>query len=399
MNDIIYLYGQRYRIIMLPAGIVSPTTKQKLAYQHGVDITGKYVDLCGKFSISKDTYVLEKTKTVKYNDYSIDELKIILHLLKVSLITTNTRFIEILIRGLRDKDLLSYFYDDISLDSSKLIAKVNELIHDPNKICICSDLRPARFDRHKYSIYQLLKDLKTYKAEICINKDILNYSEITTSNRDLLNTTTTVFGKICKVIGNRERANLSLLLKLEEDYITLCFVRDGKPHLTNFILKVDNPYLRRKLYGARVVVDPIFKNILSIDTSRLPVISRRFLRVTEEDLVTYLIEEELQKICMSKVITPEKTKSDKKNSVTVKDKYSYCELKVKLLGSKSLKDLIKDESLDYKDCKKRLKRSREVYNDTVFRYLLKKIHSSGTFSGRYKDIKGQIRIKTNDKNR
>ena len=381
------LYGQRYKITLLTAGSIS-SYKKSLAYQHGIDEQGNYVNLCGKITVSRPVYVLEKSRVVEYQDYTKGELCTLLYFLEASIDYIEIpRLTEILVRGTRDKELLSYFYNDILIKRGKWRDRIGFLVNNPEAIEeVVSFPYPARFDRHKYSIYQLLKDLKKYQAKVCISEDIMEYDNITTSDRNVRGKES-MFGDICEVVGNRTKANLSLMVKSEDGiYSTFCFVRDGKPHLTEFIVRADNPYLKRKLYGARIVVGSIISNnVLHLRINRLPVISRKFLRVSEGDIVNSIVQEKIEERVVNGMEHVEK-KTDGN------DKYEYCELKTALL-EKDPGDFLRrvDESRESMSGKKELKKARQRKNDLVFRYLLSKQPKSGIFEGK-KNYRARIEV-------
>ena len=391
-----YCFGQRFKITLLAAGNIE-VFKKSLAYQHGIEPGGNYVCLCGRNTITADVYVLEKSRVVEYPEsYTPEEIKVLVKFLKASLNHIKIpRLTEILVRSLRDRELVSYFYGDLLIKREKWNKRIQVLIDNPLALDTISLPCPARFDRHKYSIYQLLRDLKKYKAEICINEDILDYEKITTSDRSLRDSDGFMFGKVCDVVGNKRRANLSLMIKSGEDYSTFCFIRDGKPHLTEFFVKTENPYLKKKLYGARVVLGSVvFKDVLHLKIDRLPVISRRFLRVKGEDIVSSLVNEKVQELGMKRVDIPksEKVKAKEYKEVGSRDLFDYCEVSTKLLG-KRFDELVEKDitTLDYKTRKKELKKAKGKRNDLIFRYLLTKQPKTGIFEGRGK-YKAEIRI-------
>ena len=394
-----YLYEQRYKIQLLSKGNIRSYKKQ-IAYQIGFyKEQGTPVDLRGRISVDNDVYVLMKTNKIlgKYED--IETEISLLYLLNAALTLqqpTSPKFVEILVRGIKDEELLSYFYDDFQYVWRKWTARISELIDDPDKIKRVDPINyPIRFDRHKYSVYQLLKEIKTYKAGICINESLLEYDTITKQSRGIIceKENSLVFSDICDIIGNKSKANQSLLIKKGDNFSTLCFIRDGKSHLVRFMVKVEDRYLRSKLYGARVVFLAITRDILYLDISRLPVISKRFLRVNESDIVSALASERLEEYYMKRTPKPSGSIA-KSDNTTLKHGYKYCELKTRLL-TKDLSNLVDSTTpLDYEVRKKELKKARKKRNDLILRYLLGKNIRTGTFH--FGNISARLEI--DDKN-
>ena len=400
MNTI-YLFRQRLKVELLSAGIIAPYKKQ-LVYQHGVDTSGNYVNLCGLNSCSSDVYVIMRSNTIGTSEPTEEERRVLLSFIKASIKNINiNKLTEILVRGLMDKELVSYFYDDLYIKHPKWVSRIQHLMTYPTDWEPITNLPPAQFDRHKYSIYQLMMDLKKYHAKICINDDILEYENLTTSHRDLRKDTSGIlFAQICDVVGNKTKANLSLLVKSGDDYTTLCLVRDGKYHLTEFVILAENPYLRHKLYGAKLVHGSIIsRDILHIQIERLPIISRKYLRVTEADLVSSLVNERVQEECMKMVPHPSTESTEKHEVVSMgsNNKFSYCELKTRLCSKKVvLSEQVEKElaiSKDYKIRKRELKKARKRKNDMIFRYLLKKQMKLGVFSTDDKKYSASISLK------
>lgn len=394
MNEL-FLYGLRYEIKLLPVGSIP---KKKIVFQHGMDTEGRYYDLRNKTQIDRPIYALLKTNSIYYEEYVSSDIILLSQFLNAVLPVKNPKFIEILVRGIRDKKLVSYFYDKFFYGEEWGI-RLHQLANDPNCLEKTSlDNYPARFDRYKYSIYQLLKDLKKYDAKICLSKDLLKYDRITNINSGKLdNISELTFSKIYKIVGNSQRANQGLLLKSNnEEFLTLCFIRDGKPHLTSFIIQTDNKYLRKKLYGAKIAT-AITKDILLIDTNRLPIISRKYLRVTESDIVTSLAQEQAVWSCMKKTLDSlpsiKEDKGDKKEIKKIDNVggYSYCELRTTLY-SKDLSEYAKDLPQDYKLIKRELNESKKRKDDLVLRYLLTKKLREGIFSDGNGKATARLRI-------
>ena len=376
MKKELFLFGLRYKIELLPVGSIP---KKKIVFQHGMDTAGNYYSLCNKTHIERPIYALLKAGSVFYEEYESSDIILLSQFLNAVLPVKNPKFIEILVRGIRDKKLVSYFYNEFFY-GEKWGIRLKQLANDPSCLEKTSlNDYPARFDRYKYSIYQLLIDLKKYGAKICLDKELLNYDRITNINSGILdNMTDFTFSKIYKIVGNSKRANMGLLLKSSnEEFLTLCFIRDGKPHLTNFIIYTDNKYLKKKLYGAKVVT-AITKDLLLVNTSRIPVISRKFLRVKESDIVTSLAQEQASWIYMKKSLDSlplsslkeDNVDTDKREAKIIETKdYSYCELRTKLY-LKDPSDYVKDLPHDHKLLKKELNKSKRRRDDLVLRYLL-----------------------------
>jgi len=378
----INLIDSRYKISLIDKESF-PKRKKNLVFQHGITEDYIYINLCGIKFITQDVYALERTNEVRTNEYSEDEIKVLSSFLRASLIIKNLKLIEILVRGIRDVELLSYFYDDVLIDREKWvdrICKIEDGSYDPVEVNL-----PARFDRHKYSVYQLLTELKKYKAKLCISDDFLNYRILTPNYRPReIDLSSLSFGEICDVVGNRTRANLSLLVKHEDTFFTYSIIRDGKLHVNNLVVISDNPYLRKKLYGARLVKFSIFKNTFVLDLSRIPVISRRFLNIKESQLVDSIINEDIQTKILS--LLSEKTANPTKDTNTttvgvqkpmrsskpINNNYKYTELKIKLINKVNKNLITTDIATDYNTQVLELKKAAKKTKDLSFRYLLGK---------------------------
>lgn len=384
MINEIKLSGLRYKVVRIEPGSIKEI-KKRLVYQHAVSIDDKdvmYVSLCGSCTIGVPCYALARTyEEPKEREYTTEELRILLGLLwEATMKVKIPRFTEILVRGISDSELNKGFYDHVSSDYFK--ARIQYLYENPQGYKR-DNVHVSLYDRQRYSVYQLVKDLVKDGAEICIDPEIIKYEKISTGHSPRLPEENWV--KSIAVQGNKNRANLSILYKLESgSYGSMCFVKDGALHTSLALVRINGDRLKKILYGARVVSDTfIFKNELLLDLEKIPVIGKKFIsRVKEDDYlrscVNLLIQEQAYKFaCYNH---PEaKEEKERKCEVVKKNEKTRSYTAHCLSAKTNSKGLIsyrarkiEGEESDLKVRKKELEKARKTKRDMTFRYLLSK---------------------------
>lgn len=389
------LRGLKLKVTKLEAGVLTRGQKRKFPYQWAVLIdnssktTVKPYPIHGQYSIKEfpgySCYILEKTKEVSdRGEYKIDEIKILLKFLSVSINTIKIpRYTEFLVRALNDESISSRFYSNVDYKSLK--CRISYLEDNPDMYKWGTERTYSeQYNRRRYSIYQLVNDLVSDNSEICIDNEITDYKKISISRRSIdFKKEDNIWGKIIYKQGNKERANLGITYKvLSTDVLSsMCLVRDGGVWTKTIIVKVNSPRLKQRLHSAGIVWGTLIsKDELILDLTKLPIIGKQYLSgIDEESYFSACLYCMIQEHAWKKVKKIDK-KDDKKVS---KGEYhpatsSYLApcLDSKILGSSSiiLNSLVEKQITDFsvETRKKELDRAREVKRDITFKYLMSK---------------------------
>ena len=384
------LKGLKFTVERIEPGDIRET-KKRLAYQHAVYIEDsgndfEYVSLCGSYKLTpKDGYSCYglsrlRTEAVDRSDYTEGELKILYRLLySIAKEVKIPKFTEILVRGISDVNLTSLFYDKVRSDLFfKYLGDLCNGVREYER----GEIHVETYNRDRYSIYQLIKDLVKDEASISINPDLIKYTRISLSKRP--ERSKEDWAKVVSMQGNKYRANVGILCKAESFY-SMCLVKDGAVHTKTLVVKINDSRLRRKLYSAGLVSGSlVFKDELILDLTRVPVISKRLVsRITEQDYLrsclNLIVQERAYKIALKK--SPKEKKAKKEGSG---DPMKYPEKIISYTadfldgttkdGLRVIDNIVNSEidNFDIEVRKAELKKAEDKRKDMTFRYLMSK---------------------------
>lgn len=384
------LRGLKFKVERIEPGDIRET-KKRLAYQHAVYIEDsgndfKYVSLCGSYRLipkaGYSCYGLSRLRTeaVDKGDYTEGELKILYRLLySMAKEVKIPKFTEILVRGISDVNLTSLFYDKVRSDS--FFKYLGDLCNGTREY-ERGEIHVETYNRNRYSIYQLIKDLVKDGSSISINPDLVKYTRISLSKRP--EGVGKDWAKVISMQGNKYRANVGILCKAESFY-SMCLVKDGAVHTKTLVVKINDSGLRKKLYSAGLVSGSlVFKDELILDLTKIPVISKRLVsRITEQDYLrsclNLIVQERAYKIALKK--SPKEEKAKKEGS---SDPMKYPEKIISytadfLDGTTKAGLLVIDhivnseiDNFDIEIRKAELKKAEDKKRDMTFRYLMSK---------------------------
>ena len=391
------LRGLKFKVERIEPGNIRET-KKRLAYQHAVYIEDsgndfKYVSLCGSYRLAPKTgyscYGLSRLRTeaVDRGDYTEGELKILYRLLySMAKEVKIPKFTEILVRGISDVNLTSLFYDKVRSDS--FFKYLGDLCNGTRKY-ERGEIHVETYNRNRYSIYQLIKDLVKDKSSISINPDLIKYTRISLSKRS--ERAEEDWAKVVSMQGNKYRANVGILCKPEAGFFySMCLVKDGAVHTKTLVVKINDSGLRRKLYSAGLVSGSlVFKDELVLDLTRVPVISKGLVsKITEQDYLrsclNLIVQERAYKIALKK--SPKEEKAKKEGSG---DPIKYPEKIISYTadfldgttrsGLCVIDNIVNSEidNFDIEVRKAELKKAEDKKRDMTFRYLMSKREKFG----------------------
>lgn len=384
------LRGLKFKVERIEPGNIRET-KKRLAYQHAVYIEDsgndfKYVSLCRSYSLTpKEGYSCYglarlRTEAVDRSEYTEGELKILYRLLySMAKEVKIPKFTEILVRGISDVNLTSLFYDKVRSDSFfKYLGDLCTGVREYKR----GEIHVETYNRNRYSIYQLIKDLVKDGSSISINPDLIKYTRISLSKRP--ERIEKDWAKVISMQGNKYRANVGILCKAESFY-AMCLVKDGAVHTKTLVVKINDSRLRKKLYSAGLVSDSlVFKDELILDLSKVPVISKRLVsKITEQDYLrsclNLIVQERAYKIALKKSPKEEKTKKEGSG-----DPMKYPEKIISYTadfldgttkaGIRVIDNIVNSEidNFDIEVRKAELKKAEDKRRDMTFRYLMSK---------------------------
>lgn len=391
------LRGLKFKVERIEPGNIRET-KKRLAYQHAVYIEDsgndfKYVSLCGSYRLaSKDGYSCYglsrlRTEAVDRGNYTEGELKILYRLLySMAKEVKIPKFTEILVRGISDVNLTSLFYDKVRSDLFfRYLGDLCDGIREYKR----GEIHVETYNRNRYSIYQLIKDLVKDGSSISINPDLIKYTRISLSKRS--ERIKEDWAKVVSMQGNKYRANVGILCKPEAgSFYSMCLVKDGAVHTKTLVVKINDSRLRKKLYSAGLVSGSlVFKNELILDLTKVPVISKRLVsNITEQDYLrsclNLIVQERAYKIALKK--SPKEEKAKKEGS---SDPMKYPEKIISYTadfldgttkaGLRVIDNIVNSEidNFDIEVRKAELKKAEDKKRDMTFRYLMSKREKFG----------------------
>lgn len=220
-----------------------------------------------------------KASEVEYNHYSPDQIKILASFIKYALRINghgeiySVKMLELLIRGLRDEELVNYFYNYPGGDYSIFFeSRASSLMGNPGNYKFANELPVERFQRQRYSVYRLMKDLVRYKAEI--STDLTKYEYITAGGIEVPKEVAEKKGDydwfpITALLGNNTRANLSLMYSGG----ARCIIRDGNLHTPELAVRVKDKRFLKKLRSSHIITSTLlFNTDVVLDLTKLQLV-------------------------------------------------------------------------------------------------------------------------------
>ena len=282
----------------------------------------------------KHFWVLMKSDTIirTPQSYTNDEIRIILYFLNYMWSNSSVRKSEKFIRALGIDELTETFYrlngnntvsNKICFLISKLATNKEDLVIERNKNFKTKEI----YSGHSYSVYHLLKDLVEDKASILIDPGITSsYKRISLSKESKPTNLkeTDKWMKVLDIVGNKNRANLSLKclerislhipedknVGVEEKDVSLlkptCFniIRDGLVNIDIIGIR-GSKNLIRKLRRSTKCFNLLYSDEVLVDLSKMKLINRSEIKKLDRNVLSYLVLD----LILSKIaITYYKTK-------------------------------------------------------------------------------------------
>lgn len=234
----------------------------------------------------------EKFGDIKYNE---SELIILSELCRESYLIGKTALAELIVRAIGDKKIINSFYSDL-----RFITTIGSFIQNP-KVEKPDFIQAAIYQKSRYSIHQLLKDLVEDKSQVLIDPELIGHYKRMSCSVTVTQEYKEQFEKwcdLCDIVGNKTRANLSISIsskvsvKIPENELgitpeertldyrrNMCIVRDGLIWTRYIAVKVNNKRFINRLYSSGCVIGTvIYNNELLLDLSKIPVISKSKLK-------------------------------------------------------------------------------------------------------------------------
>lgn len=249
---------------------------------------------------------IEKSKEL-YTDeeYTTDELMIILSFVASTVYLEYLETTEILVQATKDKNIISKFYGMYGKEGIRLYTGfINNIICSKKyDVVESSDKFPKIYSNYnRYSISKLMSELIEDKADILVNPELIGeYKRISAKTIDknsaFLRYKAEDWAKITGIKGNKSRANLSLcydinvLVNIPENTVgitpgekvyksrqSICLVKDGLLNQSLVGVRISSK-LAGKLKRLGVVrSELVYPGEYLIDISPLPVVTRCNIR-------------------------------------------------------------------------------------------------------------------------
>jgi hypothetical protein len=261
-------------------------------------------------TVYDEAWVIQKRKNDEFITYDRYDYSVLLGIL-YSVVSYHLDTAELLCHAIGDGPILNLFYGSFG-NFGDLKNRIKDLEENP-KPKFPDKNYALQYQRSKYSVYDLLYDLVKDRAEVYVGPDLVNYKKMSGGpGRDYKGLYS--WSKVSSILGNRERANLHIISysmvnvdvpenKLGVDsgkrslkeYKTNCIIKDGVLWTRELGVKI-SPKLHRKLCPTGCIVgDLLFEGDYLLDLSKLPVISKKYLRVTQNNLASAEVRAELLK--------------------------------------------------------------------------------------------------------
>lgn len=245
----------------------------------------------------KEYYVIttsgERLSKVNYTD---EEKKILISILSGLLREFKLDTAELLCHAIGNKELLDAFYSSYgSMSDIGELCKKLYLQSTISSIPDTSKLFPHQYQRSRYSIYDLAKDLVKDKAMICTSPDLTGkYKKISRSVKKTSEVVEDSWNQILGRTFNMTRANLNLnylgnvTVEIPDNEFgvkpgpmelktikSICLVIDGKACNTSFGIKINSKKLGKKLKASGIIKeDLVCPGEYLINIANLPVLSK-----------------------------------------------------------------------------------------------------------------------------
>ena len=249
-------------------------------------------------SYYKEVYVITKSNVKESKiSYTEEEKKVLVSILLGTIKEYKLDTAELICHAIGNKKLLQTFYSDYGKmeETCKLCSK----LRDEGEIKSLKDtskLFPHQYQRARYSIYELVRDLVNSKAYICTDPDLMagKYERISRTTKKTSEPVRDSWNLVISSKFNKNRANLNLnylsTVKVDvpenefgvesglrelKTIKSICLVKDGKVCNTSFGIRIKSDSLYRKLRSAGIIKgNLVYKGDYMIDITNLPVLSK-----------------------------------------------------------------------------------------------------------------------------
>ena len=263
------------------------------------------------YTIYDDAWVIQKTKKdpkekdLEYDRYELATLLGVLHVMIFQHLDTA----ELICHAIGDGPLLNLFYSSFG-NFKQFLDRIKEL--EENPVPKFSDKNYAlQYQRSRYSVYDLLHDLEKEGAEIYVGPDLVTYKRISAGPEKEYKGLYS-WSKISSILGNKERANLSIVSysnisihvpenkygiepgeKELKEYKTHCIIKDGVLWTRQIGVRISKKLHKKLVPTGCISGGLLYKNDYILDLSKIPVISKKWLKVTRFDLAKAEVESKL----------------------------------------------------------------------------------------------------------
>ena len=248
-----------------------------------------------------DVWVIEKCDLVKEKqEYDRYEISVLASVLRNITFAEHLDVAEIICHAIGDGKLLNLFYSSFGKMES-FFDRIEEIIQGGSKLTIIDRNYAPQYQRSRYSVYELLYDLKKDGAEIYVGPDLVSYRRMSSSgDREYKGLFS--WSRVTSVLGNRDRANLSLVSysyvdvyvpenefgvesgnKQLKEFKTSCIIKDGILWTREIGVRISRK-LYKRLVHTGVIKAALFEDEYLLDLSKIPVISKKFLKVSGDYL-------------------------------------------------------------------------------------------------------------------
>lgn len=298
---------------------VSGYTKKKLKYQHLLfrSSEGDYrmLSICG---IMKDKATVPSSLSSKYSEawgliktegkyssisYTAEDKRIMQDYLCAMIEMEHFDTAENLCFALNDEEISKRFYSAYGREALKSFCEYVK----SNIPSTSGSLRYSKiYQRNRYSVYQLVKDLVEDKSMIYTDPSLIgSYTKISRGVRSGSSFVPDRWSKVIDFSGNMTRANLSLTysgphfvnipenefgitsgLKEVKAVKSFCIVKDGLLWTTQLGVKVNNKRLLNKFRGAGILKSNlVYDDEYLLDLTQIPIIGKSSLRFVKSGLL------------------------------------------------------------------------------------------------------------------
>ena len=316
MKDEILIRNTKLKLVRLNDSATVSLPKKTMRYQVVItvgepvkglidwvttEVIGKHLISTPNWDRSKGSWIMVKTnvKNVDLPNYDIEDLRVLSAFIQYTWYKGYIATCELLCHASGNEGIIDAFYRSYGpLSKAPLGIKFLALKRTNSDFSMAvarESQYPKCFERRRYSITRLLRDIVKYKAQVLLDSDLVGeYTRISKSGKQKSQIDWSTWSDVSSLVGNKERANISLrVVSKDGNWSSVNVIRDGVRNLDYIGIK--SKELSKILKKRRLVEFTLIqKDEVLINLEKVPVVSRGdFKPVHSSSLARNFVEKRL----------------------------------------------------------------------------------------------------------